>query len=103
MVDALVARLRTSRPYAFKDLDRLAVLRRAKTRALGRAGLVGYMNNPINVRVWISTPSGREMTRRICLQFVIPWMRDGATGAEETEPTSIRVPGWLLLEVPADS
>jgi len=29
-VDALIARLRTSRPYAFQDLDRLAVLRRAK-------------------------------------------------------------------------
>ena len=28
--DALIARLRTSRPYAFQDLDRLAVLRRAK-------------------------------------------------------------------------
>lgn len=29
-IDALIARLRTSRPYAFQDLDRLAVLRRAK-------------------------------------------------------------------------
>lgn len=29
-VDALIARLRTSRRYAFQDLDRLAVLRRAK-------------------------------------------------------------------------
>lgn len=29
-IDALIARLRISRPYAFQDLDRLAVLRRAK-------------------------------------------------------------------------
>jgi ATP-dependent DNA helicase RecG len=29
-IDALVARLRTSRPFAFKDLDQLAVLRRAR-------------------------------------------------------------------------
>jgi ATP-dependent DNA helicase RecG len=29
-IDALIARLRTSRPYAFQDLDRLAILRRAK-------------------------------------------------------------------------
>src|ERR1022692_2680597 len=34
-VDAFVARLRTSRPYAFKDLDRLAVLRRAKVLVPG--------------------------------------------------------------------
>ncbi|WP_239341013.1 ATP-binding protein [Frankia sp. CiP3] len=38
MVDALVARLRTSRPYAFKDLDRLAVLRRAKVLVTGDSG-----------------------------------------------------------------
>jgi ATP-dependent DNA helicase RecG len=37
-VDALVARLRTSRPYAFKDLDRLAVLRRAKVLVPGNDG-----------------------------------------------------------------
>ena len=37
-VDALVARLRTSRPYAFKDLDRLAVLRRAKVLVPGQDG-----------------------------------------------------------------
>ncbi|MDP9848083.1 ATP-binding protein [Streptosporangium lutulentum] len=29
-VDALIARLRTTRPYAFKDLNRIAALRRAK-------------------------------------------------------------------------
>jgi ATP-dependent DNA helicase RecG len=37
-VDALVARLRTSRPFAFKDLDRLAVLRRAKVLVIGESG-----------------------------------------------------------------
>lgn len=37
-VDALIARLRTSRPYAFKDLDRLAVLRRAKILVPGNNG-----------------------------------------------------------------
>ncbi|MFL6052501.1 MAG: ATP-binding protein, partial [Actinoallomurus sp.] len=37
-VDALIARLRTSRPYAFKDLDRLAVLRRAKVLVPGENG-----------------------------------------------------------------
>ena len=37
-VDTLVARLRTSRPYAFKDLDRLAVLRRAKVLVPGQGG-----------------------------------------------------------------
>jgi ATP-dependent DNA helicase RecG len=37
-VDTLVARLRTSRPYAFKDLDRLAVLRRAKVLVTGQHG-----------------------------------------------------------------
>src|SRR3984957_18397280 len=36
--DALIARLRTSRPYAFKDLDRLAVLRRAKVLVPGQGG-----------------------------------------------------------------
>ena len=35
-VDALVARLRISRPYAFKDLDHLAVLRRAKVLLPGQ-------------------------------------------------------------------
>jgi len=35
-VEALVARLRISRPYAFKDLDHLAVLRRAKVLAPGQ-------------------------------------------------------------------
>jgi ATP-dependent DNA helicase RecG len=34
-VDTLVARLRTSRPYAFKDLDHLGVLRRAKVLVTG--------------------------------------------------------------------
>jgi ATP-dependent DNA helicase RecG len=38
IVDALVARLRISRPYAFKDLDRLAVLRRAKVLVSGNGG-----------------------------------------------------------------
>ena len=37
-VDSLVARLRTSRPYAFKDLDHLAVLRRAKVLVPGQDG-----------------------------------------------------------------
>lgn len=37
-VDTLVARLRTSRPYAFKDLDRLAVLRGAKVLVDGQHG-----------------------------------------------------------------
>lgn len=37
-VEALIARLRTSRPYAFKDLDRPAVLRRAKVLIPGDAG-----------------------------------------------------------------
>lgn len=37
-VDALIARLRTSRPYAFQDLDRLAVLRRAKVLVPGHGG-----------------------------------------------------------------
>ena len=37
-VDALIARLRTSRSYAFKDLDRLAVLRRAKVLVSAPAG-----------------------------------------------------------------
>jgi ATP-dependent DNA helicase RecG len=37
-VDALIARLRISRPYAFKDLDRLAVLRRAKVLVHGEEG-----------------------------------------------------------------
>jgi ATP-dependent DNA helicase RecG len=37
-VEALIARLRTSRPYAFKDLDQFAVLRRAKVLVPGRAG-----------------------------------------------------------------
>ncbi|MEU6412929.1 ATP-binding protein [Microbispora sp. NPDC046933] len=37
-VDALIARLRTNRPYAFKDLDRLAVLRRAKVLVRGKDG-----------------------------------------------------------------
>ena len=37
-VDALVARLRTSRPFAFKDLDRLAVLRRARVLVTGESG-----------------------------------------------------------------
>jgi ATP-dependent DNA helicase RecG len=36
-VEALVARLRISRPYAFKDLDRRAVLRRAKVLVPGQA------------------------------------------------------------------
>jgi ATP-dependent DNA helicase RecG len=35
-VDSLIARLRISRPYAFKDLDRLAVLRRAKVFVPGQ-------------------------------------------------------------------
>jgi ATP-dependent DNA helicase RecG len=38
-VDALVARLRISRPYAFKDLDHLAVLRRAKVLVPGQDGV----------------------------------------------------------------
>jgi len=37
-VEALIARLRASRPHAFKDLDRLAVLRRAKVLVAGQAG-----------------------------------------------------------------
>lgn len=37
-VDGLVARLRTSRPYAFKDLDHFAVLRRAKVLVPGQDG-----------------------------------------------------------------
>ena len=37
-VEALVARLRTSRPFAFKDLERLAVLRRAKVLVPGERG-----------------------------------------------------------------
>jgi ATP-dependent DNA helicase RecG len=37
-VDALIARLRTSRPYAFQDLDRLAVLRRSKVLVPGHDG-----------------------------------------------------------------
>ncbi|SPT60555.1 ATP-binding protein [Actinomadura madurae] len=37
-VDALVARLKTSRPFAFKDLDRMAVLRRAKVLVPGDDG-----------------------------------------------------------------
>ncbi|WP_250286308.1 MULTISPECIES: ATP-binding protein [unclassified Frankia] len=37
-VDALIARLRISRPYAFQDLDRLAVLRRAKVLVPGDGG-----------------------------------------------------------------
>ncbi|MEV4252752.1 ATP-binding protein [Spirillospora sp. NPDC049652] len=37
-VEALVAKLRTSRPYAFKDLGRLAVLRRAKVLVPGDDG-----------------------------------------------------------------
>lgn len=37
-VDELVARLRVSRPYAFKDLDRIAVLRRAKVLVPGNGG-----------------------------------------------------------------
>jgi ATP-dependent DNA helicase RecG len=37
-VDALIARLRVSRPYAFKDLDRVAVLRRAKVLVPGDGG-----------------------------------------------------------------
>ncbi|MEV5711947.1 ATP-binding protein [Actinoallomurus sp. NPDC052274] len=37
-VDALIARLRTSRPYAFKDLDPLSVLRRAKVLVPGENG-----------------------------------------------------------------
>jgi ATP-dependent DNA helicase RecG len=37
-VEMLVARLRTSRPYAFKDLDRPAVLRRAKVLVPGGDG-----------------------------------------------------------------
>jgi NAD(P)-dependent dehydrogenase (short-subunit alcohol dehydrogenase family) len=37
-VDALAARLRTGRPYAFKDLDHLGVLRRAKVLVPGQGG-----------------------------------------------------------------
>ena len=37
-VEGLIARLRTSRPYAFKDLDRFAVLRRARVLVPGQAG-----------------------------------------------------------------
>ncbi|WP_462186879.1 MULTISPECIES: ATP-binding protein [unclassified Frankia] len=37
-VDVLIARLRVSRPYAFKDLDRLAVLRRARVLVPGNDG-----------------------------------------------------------------
>ena len=37
-IGTLVARLRTSRPYAFKDLDHLAVLRRAKVLIPGQDG-----------------------------------------------------------------
>ncbi|MGH3273661.1 MAG: ATP-binding protein [Streptosporangiaceae bacterium] len=36
--DAYIARLRTNRPYAFKDLDRLGVLRRAKVLVRGEGG-----------------------------------------------------------------
>ncbi|XVV11894.1 ATP-binding protein [Actinoplanes sp. CA-131856] len=53
-VDALIARLRTSRPYAFQDLDRLAVLRRAKVLVstpdsddvVSLAGLLALGNYP---------------------------------------------------------
>ena len=53
-VDALVARLRISRPYAFKDLDHLAVLRRAKVlvpsqdggEAVSLAGLLALGSYP---------------------------------------------------------
>jgi ATP-dependent DNA helicase RecG len=52
--DALIARLRTSRPYAFQDLDRLAVLRRAKVlvpaqdgkEAVSLAGLLALGSYP---------------------------------------------------------
>ena len=37
-VEALIARLRTNRPYAFKDLDHLAVLRRAKVLVPDQTG-----------------------------------------------------------------
>jgi ATP-dependent DNA helicase RecG len=37
-VEVLIARLRTSRPYAFKDLDHVAVLRRAKVLVSDQAG-----------------------------------------------------------------
>jgi ATP-dependent DNA helicase RecG len=37
-MEVLIARLRTSRPYAFKDLDHLAVLRRAKVLVPDQAG-----------------------------------------------------------------
>jgi len=37
-LETLMARLRTSRPYAFKDLDRLAVLRRAKVLVTDQTG-----------------------------------------------------------------
>ena len=53
-VDTLVARLRISRPYAFKDLDHLAVLRRAKVlvpdqdggEAVSLAGLLAVGSYP---------------------------------------------------------
>ena len=53
-VDTLVARLRISRPYAFKDLDHLAVLRRAKVlvpnhdggEAVSLAGLLALGSYP---------------------------------------------------------
>jgi ATP-dependent DNA helicase RecG len=38
LVEVLVARLRASRPYAFKDLDRMSVLRRAKVLVRGEGG-----------------------------------------------------------------
>ena len=49
-VDALVARLRTSRPYAFKDLDRLAVLRRAKVLVPGQDGQTRFTSRPAGPR-----------------------------------------------------
>jgi ATP-dependent DNA helicase RecG len=54
-VDTLVARLRTSRPYAFRDLDQLGVLRRAKVlvaapedsrEAVSLAGLLALGSYP---------------------------------------------------------
>jgi ATP-dependent DNA helicase RecG len=41
-VDTLVARLRTSRPYALKDLDHLGVLRRAKVLVTGPEDVQGH-------------------------------------------------------------
>ena len=100
--DALIARLRTSRPYAFQDLDRLAVLRRAKVlvpaqdgeEAVSLAGLLALGSYPqeqfpqlMVTFVYYPTVTGAQSTAgerfldNIALEGPIPVMARDALAA----------------------